>query len=297
MDALGYVYNRAAATLREKRRRLIGVVVTNFDNAFLAQSLHAIEVELNTLGYSAVIASSLGIAERQEQALQSMRESAVSAVILAAVEGTGAIASRALEAAGIACVSYTRLYESADYVGPDDVAGGRLAARHLLEHGVDDLVFIGSGRGASASRLRQEGIEREIAEVGTRARLTVLKAPDHGGLLDGGHSAGREMLDRGPLPQGVLCMNDATALGAIRAFHEAGVRRLPRIIGFDDIDYARYSIPSLTTVSSHPYETGRLAAHRAVERAEGRRPGPEIHFTEPQLVVRESCGCASAGND
>lgn len=88
-------------------------------------------------------------------------------------------------------------------------------------------------------------------------------------------------------------MSDATALGLIRAFHDAKLEKLPRIIGFDDIEYSKYSIPSVTTVSSHPQEAGKIAARVAVARAERPGSGPETHFTGSQLVLRESCGCTS----
>ncbi len=291
MDELGYIYNRSAAALRENRRRLIGVVVTNFDNTFFAQSLQAIEMELDAHGYSALISSSLRSEERQKQALQTMREFGVSAVILAAVEGTEVSAAQELEKAGIACVSYTRMYPSADYVGPDDIAGGRLAARHMLEHGVRDLVFLESARPASGPRLRRKGIENELEESRTGVGLRILNTPE--GLLAGGYEAGRQMLDWERMPQGVICMSDATALGLIRAFHDAKLEKLPRIIGFDDIEYSKYSIPSVTTVSSHPQEAGKIAARVAVARAERPGSGPETHFTGSQLVLRESCGCTS----
>ena len=88
MDELGYVYNRSAAALRERHRRLVGIVVTNIDNAFFAQSLMAMEVELERLGYSSIAASSLRSRERQDHLLRQLQEFGVDGVILAAVEDT-----------------------------------------------------------------------------------------------------------------------------------------------------------------------------------------------------------------
>lgn len=289
METLGYVYNRTAAAMREKKRRLVGVVVTTFQNPFLAQSLQAIEVELERLGYNAIISSSLGNVSRQEQALQTMKEFGVAGVILAAVEDTAASTAKALEESGIACLSYTRYDENVDYVGPDDIAGGRLAARHLLDHGVDSIAFLGYKRPASASHLRQAGIEAELTDAGRADTLELLVSED--GPSDA-YELGRELARRKQRPDGIICVSDTTAIGLMRALHDGGVREFPRIIGFDDIEFAKFSIPSLTTISSDPDGTGRLAAQLLTQRVEDRRHLSQTHYSESRLVVRDSCGCS-----
>ncbi|MFT3875879.1 MAG: LacI family DNA-binding transcriptional regulator [Propioniciclava sp.] len=288
MDELGYVYNRSAAALREKNRRLVGVVLSTLDNPFYTQSLQAIEVELARLDYGVITASSLRSTMREQEVLRSMREFGVTGVIFASVGDAVADTSAQLEAAGVACLSYTRYDPAVDYVGPNDVEGGRLAAEHLLTHGAKTLAFVGGQRPSSVSHMRQSGIRSVLDEAGIRTPLisTTCEAS-----MRGGYEAGHALLEAGPLPDAIICLSDAIAFGFIRALREAGLSTLPRIVGFDDVELASYCDPSLTTVSSHPDRMGRLAARLLVQRLEGQRPAPQVHYTEPDLVVRESCGC------
>jgi LacI family transcriptional regulator len=292
MDELGYVYNRSAAALRERHRRLVGIVITNIDNTFFAQSLMAMEIELERLGYSAITASSLRSRERQDHLLRQMQEFGVDGVILAAVEDTVSEASRALETAGLPCMSYTRFSddESVDYVGPDDLQGGRLAARHLLGHGARSFAFVGSLAPSSASRMRRAGLEAELEDAGLAGTLRVV---DQEMTATGGYMAARALLDSGPVPDAVVCASDTVAFGLFDGLREAETQ-IPRVVGFDDVELAAFSSPRLTTVSSHPDSLGRLAASTFVDRLTGERTSSKVQFIQPELVIRESCGCPPA---
>lgn len=289
MTELGYVYNRSAALLREHSSRLVGVVFFSFDNPFFTQSLQAIEMELDRLGYLAISASSLRSRPRQAQVLRSMREFGVSGLILTSVDEALAPTVRTLEDEGIACLSYTRYEdESIDYVGPNDRAGGRLAAEHLLWHGSRRFTFVGSAGPSSASDLRLAGVMEVLDAAGAGADVTVVRTEVS---TRGGYAAGQKLLASGPLPDAVVCLSDTVAFGLISALRAAGCASLPRIIGFDDVEMASYWHPTLTTVSSHPDEMGRLAATAIAQRLEGKRSWPQVNYTTPELVIRESCGC------
>ena len=166
------------------------------------------------------------------------------------------------------CMSYTRFSDdsSVDYVGPDDVRGGRLAASHLLGHGARTFVFVGSRAQSSASRMRRAGLEGELADAGLAGTLRVL---DQEMTPAGGYAAARALLDSGPLPDAVVCVSDTVAFGLFDGLREASTRAYPRVIGFDDVELAAYSSPRLTTVSSHPDSLGQLAASTFVDRLTG----------------------------
>ncbi len=219
-----------------------------------------------------------------------MREFGVTGVIMAAVEGTTASTARELEESGIACLSYTRYDDEVDYVGPDDIAGGRLAAQHLLSHGVETMAFVGTSDAALAPQLRCQGIEAALDEAGRGETLMKLEV---GVGLEGAYALGKDLAQRGELPQGIICFSDMVAIGLMRALHDAGIEHFPRIIGFDDIELAKYSLPSLTTVSSDPDHSAQLAANLLVKRLQGDRDPDRVHFTDSHIVVRESCGCAT----
>jgi DNA-binding LacI/PurR family transcriptional regulator len=87
----------------------------------------------------------------------------------------------------------------------------------------------------------------------------------------------------------VLCFNDVSAMGTIRALHEAGLR-VPEdvsVVGFDDIQSASYQVPSLTTIRQPLREMGRLGARILLEKLQGETPPKQV-VVDPELIVRES---------
>jgi LacI family transcriptional regulator len=92
----------------------------------------------------------------------------------------------------------------------------------------------------------------------------------------------------------VFAYNDISAIGAIRALREAGLR-VPEdvsVVGFDDIRDAAYHVPSLTTVRQPLRKMGEIAAQTLVDRIEGRTTSARQIAIEPELVIRESTGQA-----
>lgn len=292
MDDLGYVYNRSAAAMREKSPRLIGLVVTSLENSLFAQSLEAIEETLSEAGYLSISASTLRSKQRQDQVLRQMLEFNVAGVILAAVEDTVLEAAEMLERAGVRCLSFTRMPEtgSVDYVGPNDFEGGRRAAAHLLAHGAETFAFVGSATPSSASRLRQAGIEAELAAADRERSLSVLLTQM---TAIGGLEAGRRLQADAALPDAIICVSDVVAFGLYDALRESHIDPLPRIIGFDDVELAAHWYPRLSTVSSHPADLGQMAAKTLIELLEHPQAKKRVRFLPSDLVVRNSCGCAS----
>jgi sigma-B regulation protein RsbU (phosphoserine phosphatase) len=176
----------------------------------------------------------------------------------------------------------------------DNSAGVREAVAHLIEaHGLRRIAFI---RGPRTS---------PEAETRYRAYLDALKRhglefdPDLVAEGDFSSSAGRDavalFMDRRRTDfQAIVSANDAMALDAIGTLRERGVR-VPdqvRVVGFDDLEEARYAVPPMTTVRQPSREQGRRAAELLLDLLEG-KPVPRKVVLPTELVVRRSCGCAS----
>ena len=106
-----------------------------------------------------------------------------------------------------------------------------------------------------------------------------------------GYAASKELLARGERFTALFAFNDVSAIGAIRALREAGLR-VPddvSVLGFDDIYAAAYHNPALTTVKQPLFEMGRLAAETLLKRlGNSVVDAPKVLTVEPQLVVRAS---------
>jgi LacI family transcriptional regulator len=110
--------------------------------------------------------------------------------------------------------------------------------------------------------------------------------------MDGGAAAARTLLDASELPTAIVCCNDLAALGAMRALLEAGVR-VPRdvsVLGVDDISFARYATPALTTVRVPRDRLGRLAFEGLERMVRSKRRSGSQYSLETSLIVRQSTG-------
>ena len=114
---------------------------------------------------------------------------------------------------------------------------------------------------------------------------------------DGGLHAMRTLLESGPCPTAVICVNDFMALGVLKALRECGLR-VPEdvsVAGFDNLRLSEFSSPPLTTVNV-PRDTIGQAVYGAVFPQQGAPPilSRDV-IIEPDLIVRESTGRASRG--
>jgi DNA-binding LacI/PurR family transcriptional regulator len=180
----------------------------------------------------------------------------------------------------------------------DDVAGGELAARHLLELGHRQIGYIGdefeNPFGFTSSHDRFTGYERALAGAGLAARPEWIALGAHG------RYAARELASRllsGPdRPTAIFAASDTQALGVIAAAHEMGLD-VPRdlsIVGYDDIEAAEYV--GLTTIRQRLFESGRLGARLLLKEIEQRSDIPTSTDLPPDLVIRATSGPTREGS-
>jgi LacI family transcriptional regulator len=182
-----------------------------------------------------------------------------------------------------------------DSVLCDNREGALSAVEHLLWHGYTRVAFVGGPTSWLSTRRRGEGYIEVMRERGLE---TILVHEDETTILTG-LRAGRELLDMDEPPQAVFAVNDAMALGVIRAAREAGLR-VPQdlaVVGFDDISMAESAHPPLTTVRIAKEMMGEVAARRLLDLIEMERRArmaemPVKSVIGTTLVIRASCGCS-----
>jgi len=181
-----------------------------------------------------------------------------------------------------------------DTIVCDNLTGAYHVTRHLIQtHGLRNLVFISGPAGWFSSRERRQGYESALAEIGQTPR--VIFAEDTTMMF--GYEAMLEALERFPDLEGIVAVNDATAIGAIRACKERGIR-VPEdiaVVGFDNVGWAPLHDPPLTTVRIFWREIGVQAAHRLIDRIERSTLASFQLRMSTELIVRQSCGCAPNG--
>ena len=174
--------------------------------------------------------------------------------------------------------------------------GARMAAEHLIGLGHRNFAVIKGHAWRPASEERWRGIAdalhasgiklnpRLVLQLKSASTFQVPATPEEGYL-------GAKALLKTRLPfTALLAFNDLTALGAMRAFHEAGLS-VPAdmsVVGFDDIPSAAYHLPGLTTLRQPLHSMGELAGTHLLRRIAGAAAQPEDIVVEPELIVRES---------
>lgn len=287
---LGYTPNAIARGLVTQHTRAVGVIVTSIADPFVAEIVHGIEQVAGDKGYRVVLGMSHNDPDREVNAVKALREWRVDAVIVASSR-VGALYQPLLKDIGAPIVlinnqnqQKSRMIHS---VIVDDVRGGELATQHLLALGHRVIGHVRGPAGYRAAQNRLAGYRRALHRAGM-AYDRALVCQGDGRVSGGGQIV--QLLEHRPLPTAVFCYNDMTAIGALRALKQRGVR-VPQdisLVGFDNIVFATYVDPSLTTIAQPMFEMGQAAMHMALRLMHDPRATVEDIVIQGTLIVRES---------
>jgi LacI family transcriptional regulator len=181
-----------------------------------------------------------------------------------------------------------------------------IALVHLFELGHRRIAFMRGPQAIPDSDYRWHSIEQVAGEIGLHIDPALVvridatgwssKTGQHPMAPEIGHQPMQGLLERTKDFTAVFCFNDIAAIGAIRALKDAGLR-VPEdvsVVGFDDIQSAAYSTPSLTTVRQPLLEMGKRGAEILLKRIANREASyPAEVVVKPELIVRESTGPAN----
>jgi DNA-binding LacI/PurR family transcriptional regulator len=296
MVELGYVYNRAAASLRTQHSDAVGVVLTNITNPYFAEFAAGLQDTLTNSGTVPLLAVSNEDRTLQRRLVKSLVERNVDGIVLVPAHGTTAVDLPDLLGTPLVLLARRLNGMDVDYVGAQNRDGGYAAAEHLYSHGCRQIAFVGGFTDSSAREERARGVAEFLN--------------DHGLTLDNDHSvvcepqrpqareAAMRLLTKdpvadGPNVDGIVCFSDVVAFGVLDAIADSGrsIGSDVRVIGFDDVHDAGLNRPSLSSVAVPARETGRRAGQLVLDRAAGSTE-PTVREEFPtKLEPRETCGC------
>ena len=177
-------------------------------------------------------------------------------------------------------------------VSMENRRGGTLAAEHLRELGHKHVAILAGGLERPSISERVKGFSDALRNSGMceHRRQPIWKSSAL--TFEAGYAAAIKGFRKDPQITGLFCVNDEMAAGAIRAAHQLGYRVPAQlsVIGFDDIDMARYIDPPLTTIGVDKLELGRLAMTQLIDHIEGSTKGVTEQRVDVQLIVRGSTG-------
>ena len=289
VEALGYVYNQHAASLRTQRSYTIGLIITDVLNPFTAELTSGAESALAAHDYSLVLATTDDDLEKQSRIIRTMMERDVDGLILGPVAGTATASLRDIMKR-CSLVLTNPYYDEveADCVGMDDENGTARAVQHLVQQGHRRIAFVG-GYPTSSTRQRRLHSYRDSL-LGKGITFDPALCIDSPVTRRGGYDGVHQLLSLAAPPTAAYCYSDVIAFGVMlglrAAGREAGVDFA--VIGFDNVPEASLWHPSLTTVSADPRGLGENAAQLMMRRiAAPNRPVSRI-IQPSRLIVRDS---------
>jgi LacI family transcriptional regulator len=292
IDELGFVRNETARQLRAGQSRVIGLVVLDAANPFFAELAVAAEEEAISNGYVVIQGNSNHAAQRELHYTELFAELRVQGVLISPVEEVPRQLKQ-LEQHGTGVVLVDREADASERcsVSVDDVAGGYLAARHLLEGGRRSLAFMGGPFTIRQVADRFRGASKAVSEF-SDAAIEVI----HTESLDilSGRKAGQLLMQRAPerRPDAIFAANDLVAVGAVQALAIEGQLSIPEdiaLIGYDDIDFASASVVPLSSVRQPAALLGRTAVRMVIDEGQPGHKHRHVLF-QPELIIRNSSG-------
>ncbi len=291
--ALDYHPNQAARRLRERKSRIIGVLVPDIQIPFFASIVVGIDKILQEAGYLLLLGNTNETLAGEQAHLSIFLSEDVSGVIFAAADGRDTSNYRRLLELGIPLVAIDRSPGDleVDTVQLNNVQAAYQAVNHLIEEGHTRIGWIGGSPTASTSVERLQGYEQALQAAGLPIEPQYIQPGWF--THEGGYQSMQAIMSLPERPSAVVVANQVMTLGALQYIHEHGYE-VPcdiAIIGFDDMAWAAALRPALTVVVQPVNEIGALAARLMLDRL--REPDSSIkHITlKAKMIVRASCNC------
>jgi DNA-binding LacI/PurR family transcriptional regulator len=274
-----------ARSLRKRQTFSIGVLIPDLNDNYASQVLTGMEELLIEEGYFYLTVSHRRKPDLIEEYPRLLMDRSVEGFIV-----IDTLLEHGLKLPVVAVAGHRKL-EGVTNVVLDQRRAAELALRHLYKLGHRKIAFMRGGSHSSDADERWEcqmAVARDLkldvpAELTAQIQLRV-STPEMG------FGPANELFNRGTDFTAMVCYNDVSAIGAIRALKDHGLR-VPEdvsVVGFDDIQAAAYHNPSLTTIHQPLHQMGVVAARILLQRIRGQATFPDAVPILPELVIRES---------
>ncbi|MEU6571825.1 LacI family DNA-binding transcriptional regulator [Streptomyces parvulus] len=303
IEQLGYRVNLAGRHLRKGRTGIIALVVPELDIPYFAELARHVIREAEERSLTVLIHQSGADRAHELAALAGFGSTFVDGIILSPLALT---ADDLRDRSGFppTVLLGELLEEGADHVAIDNEGAAREATRHLIGQGRRTILAVGGvdAPGLGTAEARTRGYRAALEEAGLPYDPSLVVPVDSFRMPAGAQAVAR-LLREGARPDALLCLNDQLALGALRALHEHGAE-VPgdvAVVGFDDVEGGRFSVPTLSTVAPDKAAVAKVAVEllqRRIEDATGPddvgagtgsgAQSPEDRIVAHRLVLRES---------
>jgi len=292
IDELGYVPNKVARGLRNKRTNLIGhVLPLSSENPFFTRIAMAVEEAASQAGYHILTVVTQDSPEKERAMIEDLCGLMVEAIIFTAQTACDTAFIRQVVARGtpVVMIERPRDIPEIDIILLDSYEGSRVAAEHIAKRGHSQIGYISAipSRGA-VEHSRINGFVSTLKTHGLACQESWIRwTPDY--FAEYGYQAMEEILGMDNRPSCMFITSDLLACGALQCLYRHGLR-VPddvSLVGYDNT-LSALSTPPLTTIELQPAQVGAAAMDVVLERARGQRTGAKTVTLSPVLVDRGS---------
>lgn len=286
---LSYTPNAVARSLITNRTFAVGLVIENLSNSFYSTLVDAVYNELALKGYRMILFQERADARVEKDLARLLLGRALDGAIFTAGTADKDPIDALLEKK-LPVVLLNRYFETAkaDLVISDNVGGGELVARHLLELGHRRIGLIAGPKHAATSRDRERGFRAILEEAGLPLDESLRREGRFS--YHSGYGLCLELLREEHPPSAIFCQTDMIALGAMNAAAKLGVEVPHRlsIVGFDDVEMASWEIFGLTTVRQPIARMAEAGVRLLLDRVEQRHTGSPRTETFPTRLMKRN---------
>lgn len=292
---MGYTPNAVAQSLRATRTNTIGLVISSIADPFVGRVVRGIEGVAQAADQSLFFSVSHNDPEREIKIVENFHRRRVDGVISVSAQISTAYVQRLAQLSMPTVLINQQADADAERfhsVDADDYGGARLAVQHLLALGHRAVGYIGVSDRVQSNRRRLAGYRHALAAAQIQPNdawvcISQVRRPHIDDVAEG-QSVLPELLRSGVTA--LVCYNDLIAVGVLLACRDLGIA-VPEqlsVVGYDDVELARYVTPPLTTVHQPKLRLGEIAMQMLLDILDGRPV--QDQFLPVDLVVRASTG-------
>ncbi|MDN5341133.1 LacI family transcriptional regulator [Oceanotoga sp. DSM 15011] len=290
---MGYVRNSYASLLKSKYSKIIGVIIPDSSNPFFSEVFNSIEKSARKKDYQLIVMNSEGLYENESKAVEVFIERRVDGILLFPMQKKyedikGLISNKF----PIVCVGRNIIGWDMDEIYNNDLEGGYLATKHLIDQGFKNIIMISDELFNSASKHRIEGFKKALNEndLNYKNNIIICEKIHEGKHVEAGYKTILKLLKENKKFDGVFCYNDLIAFGVLKALKENNIK-VPYeigVIGFDDIKFSSLITPSLSTIRVNKEKLGEEAFNMLYKKIKNPKQKLLKQKLEIELLIRDS---------
>lgn len=285
---LNYTPSAVARSLKVKETKTIGLLVTATNNPFFAEVMAGVEQYCQQHQYNLIIATTGGDTKRLQQNLQTLMHKQVDGLLLMCGDSRFNVKANINISVPLVVMDWWFTELNADKILENSELGGYLATKSLIDAGHKKIGIITGNLKKSLAVNRLKGYKKALLEADIQLNSDWIVESHFD--FEGGIVGMQKLLSTEDRPTAVFCCSDTIAVGAYQVIHQQGLR-IPQdisVIGYDDIELARYLSPPLSTVSQPKAELGKLAVEILLQRIKEPKRDYQTITLNPDLILRQS---------